>query len=78
MGLHALRKKIGDTRFFLLLKQYQTNHKYQNAFTTDFTTFAEEIAGPGPSSPPATAPKASPPKRPTPIPTTSSQHRREP
>ncbi|MET7278609.1 M1 family metallopeptidase [Kribbella sp. NPDC005582] len=47
MGLHALRKKIGDAKFFLLLKRYHSEHKYQNAFTTDFTALAEEIGGPG-------------------------------
>ncbi|MYT72231.1 peptidase M1-like protein [Streptomyces sp. PsTaAH-137] len=41
MVLHRIRKTIGDTKFFALLKSWAAAHKYGNADTHDFTAYVE-------------------------------------
>jgi len=40
LTLHALRKAIGDTNFFALLKDWTTRYRHSNAVTDDFTGLA--------------------------------------
>ena len=42
--LHMLRKKIGDEKFFKLLKNFYKNYQNKNASTSDFISMAEEIS----------------------------------
>ncbi len=43
--LHMLRNKIGDKKFFDLLKYYYNKYNYSNASTNDFIEAAEKISG---------------------------------
>lgn len=43
--LHMLRNKIGDKKFFEILKYYFNKFKYSNASTNDFIVVAEKISG---------------------------------
>ncbi len=43
--LHMLRREIGDSAFFDLLKTYYQNFKYGNASTKDLHKLAEKICG---------------------------------
>jgi aminopeptidase N len=43
--LHALRLRIGDERFFRLLRTWVERHQYGNASTADFMALAEEVSG---------------------------------
>ncbi|MFG2005664.1 M1 family metallopeptidase [Spirillospora sp. NPDC048911] len=45
MTLHALRKAIGDKKFFALAKAWPTANRYGNVSTADFIRFAEKISG---------------------------------
>ncbi|MGI5201909.1 M1 family metallopeptidase [Spirillospora sp. CA-108201] len=45
MMLQFLREKIGDDRFFTLLRAWYAQHKYGNAETGQFTTLAQRVAG---------------------------------
>jgi aminopeptidase N len=45
MTLHALRTKIGDDGFFLILKTWAKNHRHANATTAQFIDLASQIAG---------------------------------
>ncbi|GAA2604464.1 M1 family metallopeptidase [Actinomadura fulvescens] len=45
MTLHALRKAIGDEKFFKLVKAWPTVNRYGNVSTADFIRFAEKISG---------------------------------
>ncbi|WP_396449047.1 M1 family metallopeptidase [Actinomadura sp.] len=45
MMLQFLREKIGDDRFFTLLRTWYARHKYRNGNTRQFTTLAQQIAG---------------------------------
>lgn len=43
--LHALRKTIGDDKFFSLLRRWVTDYKGTARTTEDFTALASEVAG---------------------------------
>jgi aminopeptidase N len=45
MVLQFLREKIGDERFFTLLRTWAAQHKYGNATTEQFTALASQVAG---------------------------------
>lgn len=45
MTLAALRHKIGDTKFFTLLKTWTAQHRYGNATTSQFVALAEQVSG---------------------------------
>ncbi|MFB9678252.1 M1 family metallopeptidase [Streptosporangium vulgare] len=45
MTLHALRQRIGDTAFFMLLKEWNAAHKYGSVTTPEFVAMAEKISG---------------------------------
>jgi aminopeptidase N len=45
MCLHALRTKVGDDKFFRILREWPAAHRYGNASITEFIVFAEKIAG---------------------------------
>ncbi|HEU5160175.1 MAG TPA: M1 family metallopeptidase [Streptosporangiaceae bacterium] len=45
MVLQWLREKIGDDKFFQLLRTWYAQHKYGNATTEQFTALAQQIAG---------------------------------
>ncbi len=42
--LHMLRKEVGDSVFFSILKNYYEKFKYKNASTLDFIKIAEKIS----------------------------------
>jgi aminopeptidase N len=41
MTLHQLRRAIGDTAFFALVKAWPAQHRYGNDTTAEFTAFAQ-------------------------------------
>ncbi len=43
--LHMLRREIGDSVFFALLRDYFSTYKYSNASTEDFKALSEKISG---------------------------------
>lgn len=45
MTLHALRRQIGDQRFFTLIREWTTTHKYGHATTDEFIAMAERVSG---------------------------------
>jgi aminopeptidase N len=45
MTLQALRERIGDPKFFALLRQWYATNKYGNASTPEFVSLASQIAG---------------------------------
>ncbi|QFU91424.1 M1 family metallopeptidase [Amycolatopsis sp. YIM 10] len=45
LTLHALRKLLGDTVFFALLKDWAGRYRHATVTTADFTALAEEHAG---------------------------------
>ena len=45
MTLQALREKVGDTAFFLILRDWIVQHRYGNATTRDFIKLAEHDSG---------------------------------
>jgi aminopeptidase N len=45
LTLHALRLRLGDERFFELLRTYHERFRYGNASTSEFVSLAEEISG---------------------------------
>ncbi|MDX6738564.1 M1 family metallopeptidase [Actinocorallia sp. A-T 12471] len=45
MTLHALRKRIGDEKFFATLRSWAADHRHENATTTDFVELAEKVSG---------------------------------
>ncbi|MCD0447870.1 M1 family metallopeptidase [Actinocorallia sp. API 0066] len=45
MTLHALRKRIGDDKFFTLLRTWASEHQHGNATTTEFVELAERVGG---------------------------------
>ena len=45
MTLQALREKIGDDKFFTILRTWYRNNRYGNVSTTDFTALSEKISG---------------------------------
>ncbi|MFC6886039.1 M1 family metallopeptidase [Actinomadura yumaensis] len=45
MALQFLREKIGDEKWFALLRTWVAQHRYGNAKTEDFTALAEKVSG---------------------------------
>jgi aminopeptidase N len=45
MTLHALRKKVGDQRFFAILRAWTAEHRYGNATTAQFVALAQRVSG---------------------------------
>ncbi|GAA2402798.1 M1 family metallopeptidase [Actinomadura vinacea] len=45
MVLQFLRERIGDEKFFSLLRTWATKHRYGNATTEQFTALAEQVSG---------------------------------
>ncbi|MCO6006693.1 M1 family metallopeptidase [Actinoallomurus purpureus] len=45
MTLHALRQKVGDAKFFAILRTWTSEHRYGNATTPQFVALAERISG---------------------------------
>ncbi|MFI6519281.1 M1 family metallopeptidase [Spirillospora sp. NPDC050679] len=45
MVLQFLREKIGDERFFTLLRTWAAKYRHSNATTEQFTALAEQVAG---------------------------------
>jgi hypothetical protein len=45
IGLHALRLKVGDEKFFGLLRTYLEKYKFSNATVEDFVDLTTELAG---------------------------------
>jgi aminopeptidase N len=45
MTLQALREKIGDEKFFDILKTWTRTHFHGNGTTEEFTALAEKISG---------------------------------
>ena len=43
--LHMLRKEVGDSSFFKILRQYFKQYKYGNASTYDFKSVCEKVSG---------------------------------
>jgi aminopeptidase N len=44
MTLQALREKVGDDRFFRILRTWYGKYRYQNASTADFIEIAESVS----------------------------------
>jgi len=44
MTLQALREKVGDDRFFSILKTWYAEHRGGNVTTDDFIALAEQIS----------------------------------
>jgi aminopeptidase N len=45
MTLHALREKVGDQRFFAILRSWTAEHRYGNATTPQFVALAQRVSG---------------------------------
>nr|WP_055506939.1 M1 family metallopeptidase [Nonomuraea pusilla] len=45
MTLHALRRAVGDSAFFTILRTWATEHQYGNADTPAFVALAERVSG---------------------------------
>ena len=45
MTLQALREKIGDDKFFAILKAWTAKYRHGNANTRQFIALAEKISG---------------------------------
>ena len=45
MTLASLRHKIGDDKFFLLLRTWVAQHRYGNVTTKEFTALANKVSG---------------------------------
>ncbi|MCW2946469.1 MAG: Peptidase rane alanine aminopeptidase [Actinoallomurus sp.] len=45
MTLHALRKKVGDAKFFAILRAWAAEHRHANATTADFIALSERVSG---------------------------------
>ncbi|MEU4891277.1 M1 family metallopeptidase [Streptomyces sp. NPDC044780] len=45
MALHKLRRTVGDTAFFTILRTWLTDHRHGNADTKQFTDLCERISG---------------------------------
>jgi aminopeptidase N len=45
MTLHALRKKVGDEKFFEILKDWAKRYRHANATSQQFIDVAEEVSG---------------------------------
>ncbi|MCO5986931.1 M1 family metallopeptidase [Actinoallomurus spadix] len=45
MTLHALRQKVGDAKFFAILRAWTSEHRHGNATTGQFIALAERVSG---------------------------------
>ncbi|MCO5992744.1 M1 family metallopeptidase [Actinoallomurus rhizosphaericola] len=45
MTLHALRQKVGDAKFFAILRAWTSEHRHGNATTPQFIALAERVSG---------------------------------
>ncbi|MFJ9692104.1 M1 family metallopeptidase [Kitasatospora sp. NPDC101183] len=45
VAIQALRVKVGDEKFFQILKGWPTEHRYGNATVQDFQAYAEKVSG---------------------------------
>jgi aminopeptidase N len=45
MTLQALRKRVGDQRFFAILRAWTAEHRYGNATTPQFVALAQRVSG---------------------------------
>ena len=45
MTLEALRERIGDAKFFTLMRRWYSEHKYGNVSTSEFIALAEQVSG---------------------------------
>jgi aminopeptidase N len=45
MTLQALREKIGDDKFFTILRTWYRDHRYGNVTTADFIALSEKVSG---------------------------------
>jgi aminopeptidase N len=45
MTLQALRQKVGDTRFFTILRSWATQNRYGNVTTAQFIALSEQVSG---------------------------------
>ncbi|MEV5710002.1 M1 family metallopeptidase [Actinoallomurus sp. NPDC052274] len=45
MTLHALRQKVGDAKFFAILRAWTSEHRHGNATTAQFIALAEKVSG---------------------------------
>jgi hypothetical protein len=45
MTLQALREKIGDAKFFTILRTWTATHRHANATTADFIALSEQVSG---------------------------------
>ncbi len=45
LTLHALRREVGDDRFFAILREWTARYRNANATTADFVALAEEVSG---------------------------------
>jgi aminopeptidase N len=45
LGLHALRREVGDDAFFAILQEWTARYRNGNAETADFVVLAEEVSG---------------------------------
>jgi aminopeptidase N len=45
MTLEALRQKVGDHDFFLILRSWAKQHKYGNVTTPQFIHLSERVSG---------------------------------
>jgi aminopeptidase N len=45
MTLQALRERIGDARFFTVMRRWYSRHRYGNVSTAEFVALAEQVSG---------------------------------
>ena len=45
MALHALRMRVGDDRFFAILRAWTAEHRHGNATTAQFIALAQRVSG---------------------------------
>ena len=45
MTLQALREKIGDDKFFTILRTWYRDHRYRNVTTAQFIALSEKVSG---------------------------------
>jgi aminopeptidase N len=45
MTLEALRERIGDERFFTVMRRWYAEHRYGNVSTPEFIALAERVSG---------------------------------
>ena len=45
MTLQALRAKVGDAKFFAIMRQWCARYRHSNVTTATFITLAEKVSG---------------------------------